>query len=169
MPTALMQPLPKSVAGTAIVTPAAPTIGAVSLASEVPDRLQRLNPKVQSYPRILRGIFDHGSQDQGSQIDEFEVLNGLLETMVLGLPDTVMNKDLPTPLSSVDIAITDLQCSGFYLHDMNMNHDRPSEKEITLDFNVEVDLTCSFYWKYSYDAGFLGDIDSEGGGEILAE
>ena len=164
-----MQPLPKSVAGTAIATLAAPTIGAVSLASEVPDRLQRLNPKVQSYPRILRGIFDHGSQDQGSQIDEFEVLNGLLETMVLGLPDTVMNKDLPTPLSSVDIAITDLQCSGFYLHDMNMNHDRPSEKEITLDFNVEVDLTCSFYWKYSYDAGFLGDIDSEGGGEILAE
>jgi len=98
--------------------------------------------------------------------DGFHALNAILRDVQLSLPDTSITK------SSVDISLTDLNCLNIYIHDIDLSHDNKIDREQLLDLSLslKVDLSCTFYWSYSYDApSFLPVVADDGQGEIIAE
>lgn len=98
--------------------------------------------------------------------DDFYIINNLLSDMTLALPDTSVTR------ASVEITLSNLECSGIYLHDVTMSHDdRIDQKhQVDLRLGMEVDLMCFFDWAYSYDApGFLGILADDGQGQIYTE
>lgn len=103
--------------------------------------------------------------------DEFYVLNNLLSGMTLKLPETTVS-----PMDSLDLTISDLECRDIYLHDVTLSHDdvradaaaddKEQQELVDIQLGLEVDLICSFDWTYTYDPPIVPPISSGGSGQI---
>jgi len=86
---------------------------------------------------------------------DFDELNSLLEGTIFLLPDQFQNVDVPWPFTSVDIFLTQVQCTNVYIEDMILTSNVQSDAEIDVDVKiVNLGLRCTFKWRY--DFGFTG-------------
>ena len=65
-----------------------------------------------------RAIMNGGSARRRLAAGDFDELNALLEGTIFLLPDQFQNVDVPWPFTSVDIFLTQIQCTDVYIEDL---------------------------------------------------
>jgi len=110
-----------------------------------------------SLHRSLKSSGDGGS-------GAFDELNGLLEGLVLKLPDAEFKADLPWPLTSVDITVKELQCFNVSIDDLSIQNQWISSKERDVTISTTgVRIECELKWTYDYNGGWwLGWVEGSG-------
>jgi len=106
------------------------------------------------------------TSDKGSNNDDFHALNSLLNGMTLKLPETTVS-----PINSLDLTISSLECRNIYLHDVQISHEQEQQQQqrqevVDLQLGLEIDLVCTFDWTYTYDPPIIPPISSGGRGQI---
>lgn len=142
--------------------------GLFSLSLQLASVLAVSSTGAASMPRVLTTSDPKSSNNDE---DEFYVLNSLLSGMTLKLPETTVS-----PMDSLDLTISDLECRDIYLHDVTLSHDdvradaaaddKEQQELIDLQLGLEVDLICTFDWTYTYDPPIIPPISSGGRGQI---
>lgn len=120
---------------------------------------------------MLRVLTTSDPRSSSNNDDEFHVLNSLLFGVTLKLPETNVS-----PMDSLDLTISDLECRDIYLHDVTLSHDdiradaaaedTEQQELVDLQLGLEVDLICTFDWTYTYDPPIIPPISSGGRGQI---
>lgn len=101
--------------------------------------------------------------------DDFDLINSLLLGMALKLPEKTVS-----PMNSLDLTISELECRNIYLHDITFSHADGRKKEekeegeevVDIEIGLEVDMTCTFDWIYTYDPPLIAPLSSGGRGQI---
>ena len=98
--------------------------------------------------------------------DDFDLLNSLLLGMALKLPEKTVS-----PMNSLDLTISELECRNIYLHDITFSHadgrqQEEGEEVVDIEIGLEVDMTCTFDWIYTYDPPLIAPLSSGGRGQI---
>eukprot|EP00940_MAST-03C_sp_MAST-3C-sp2_P000291 g291.t1 len=82
---------------------------------------------------------------------DFDELNALFEGTIFLLPDQFFNFDVPWPFTSVDVFLTNMQCTDVSIDDMTVESSYKNNKEIDVSVSITgLAMHCTLDWRYDF-------------------
>ena len=93
------------------------------------------------------------SSKSASRVGDFNALNALFAGVTILLPNAEFNVDLPWPLTSVDIRLTNMRLINIYFDDLIVSYTRVNANTLDLDLeikNLDVDITLNWWYDFGW-------------------